>query len=701
MKDGPAPAPSFFAFLRPASIPAPSKSICNKSADRYRPGVSHDPLYPVRSVSAAPIRTKDPLYFAMKSFITVFLLAVLSIAAAGQAPAKVLDLSNYGVSIEPDKRLITVLASLEAAGVPTDLSEQGEEFRGTLEKDLAGVDRDLRLKLKVFVEQYAKRYARRYRERLAAGEPNENMRREKLAEFDAFFARYSQGLTAEEKELYGRKYESFFNQVRAPFISMAYTLSPVPGLDEPERSLDLPEDLLEVLDYSVLVREFYRSPGMARTIDAYHDRNRRLGDEMRPAAREMVRNVLDYLHTRPQLTYVERVKVESKRSNKKDLVTYETRERERSFRVVPDLLAARGTINFLNIKDNYYAIVPPGTDLSSSEVRRAYLQFVLDPLVLGTATEISVHQKEIRQLLDERANAGAAVSPDPYLAVTRSLVAAVDARERQFRKEEIATAQARRIIPLQEKEEDKRKVVAELEKVKQAFRDEALLQLAESYERGAVLAFYFAEKLRGLEESGFDIAGSLTDWIVSMKPAEESGRLALYGKEIERALAQREADRTRLVEVTTLVENPLTPKLLEVEKMTEAKRFGEAETRLKELLNENIENPLESARIYYALGRTASKSAEGLSDAEEVSKRLLKAKVYYENVLRIHTATPTNDAALISSTYFALGRIYEFAGQTDYAIRIYDAALRFGDVEGGAYKEAFEAKRQLVQKKDN
>ncbi len=633
----------------------------------------------------------------MKKVLPILFIAILNICIFGQTSSTVLDLSNYGVSIEPDKRLITVLATLEAAGIETTLSEQGEEFRKTLQKDLAEVSPDLRVKLKIFVNQYAKRFAQKYRVNLANQESNETIRKETLDDFDKFFAKYTSGnLTAEEKKLYSKKYDSFINQIKSPFISMAYSLSPAPMLAEPERSLDLPDDLLEVLDYSVLVREFYASNGMAAKIDSYYKKNQEMGDEMRPAAREMVRSMLDYLHTRPELTFREKIKVETKKG-KKNLTTYEIRERERVFKIVPEILASKGTINFLNIKDNYYAIIPPKTDLSSSEVRRGFLQFVLDPLVLKSSTEIAVHQKEIIKLLDKRRESGFPVTPDPFLAVSRSLVAAVDAREKQFRKEQIATAQARRIIPLQDNDKDKQKVVAELEKVKQAFNDEAILQLSESYEKGAVLAFYFAEQLRGIEDSGFDIAGSLNDWIISLKPIEETERLSQYTAEKKRAVAQREKERIIFVEETNLVENPLTAKLLAVDKLTEAKKFDEAEKQLKQLLNENIENPIESARIYYALGRAASRSAEGLKDLDEVNKRLLKAKVYYENVL--NTATPKTDPGLISSTYFALGRIYEYSGQTEYAIKIYDAALRFGDIEGGAYKEAFEAKNSLIQKK--
>ena len=79
--------------------------------------------------------------------------------------------------------------------------------------------------------------------------------------------------------------------------------------------------------------------------------------------------------------------------------------------------------------------------------------------------------------------------------------------------------------------------------------------------------------------------------------------------------------------------------------------------------------------------------------------KLIKAKVFYENLLR--SANNNTDPGLLSSTYFALGRIYEFYDNVDYAERIYDAALRLGRVEGGAYDEAFDAKQKLIEKKKN
>lgn len=576
------------------------------------------------------------------------LLILLAAASAFAQDQSIFDLSSYGVRIEPDTRLIAVLATLEVAGMETELTPEGEALRKRIREMSAEISPDLRQKINIFVNQYRKRHP--------------DMRP---------------------------------SQIAAPYISMAYALTPAPDLAEPFRSIDLPDDLLEVLDFSVLVREYYRTPGVAAEIQKILEEYKEEGDELRPSAREMVTQLLDYMHTRPSLTYIERIKVETTKG-RKTITTYEPRERERSFTVVPELLNAKGTINFLNITDDYYAVVPPGTNLSSSEVRRAYLQFVLDPLVLKSSKEVREKQEAIRKLISARREAGGRASADPFLTLTRSLVAAVDAREEWFRKEQLATIQARRKLPLMKTDEEKQAVVAELERVKSLLSDEAMLRLSESYEDGAILCFYFAEKLRGTEESGFDIASSLSDWIFSLEVEKEGDRLAAVADARKRAMAERAKGNTTLVIETTLVENPLTNRLLEIDRMADAGKFDEAEEALKGLLDEA---PTESPRIYYALGRISSKSAEGVKDAEELNLKLIKAKVFYENVLR--SADNATDPGLLSSTYFALGRIYEYYGNPDYAEKIYDAALKLGRIESGAYDEAFEAKRALIEKRKN
>lgn len=603
----------------------------------------------------------------MKKVLIFTIIAFSAFGIFAQTSTTNLDLSGYGVKIEPDKRLIVVLTSLETADLNTALSEEGKKFRQELQVDLQKVNPELRRKIENFVDQYKKRHPAASTEELVA-----------------------------------------------PFISMAYSLSNVPDLNEPQRSSDLPDNLLEVLDYAVLVKEFYQSPGISAKIDEYFSDYQKAGNKLQPSAREMVRELTDYLNTRPQLSYIEKVTVENADDKKdKNVKKSQLREKERSFKIVPELLTSKGTINFLNIGDDYFAVVPPEIDLSSSDVRRAYLQFVLDPLVLKNAKDILTQSEGIKKLLAERLEAGASVSPDPFLAVSRSLVAAVDIREEEYRKTQIATQQARQKIDAVEKQEnkanltpeefrekkdaEKRAVVAELNKFTETLADKSVLRLSESFEKGAVLAFYFAEKLKGTESSGFNITSSLNDWIVSLTPSDESKRLEQYADARNRAAGLRKTDGAD----AALAGNPLTAKLFEVDKLIEQKKYEIAETELTKLLNEN---PSE-VRIQYALGQVVNLSAAELTDFEKIKGRLELAVSHYKKVisatLPITEKTPDAERMWVSLSYFALGRIYEFYDQNEDAINIYDAAIKVGEIEGGAYQKALEAKARLEKERNN
>lgn len=605
--------------------------------------------------------------------VLFFALILLSAASAFAQKAQTFDLTEYGIRVEPDRRLITVLASLEAAGIDTPLSAKGAEFRARARADLETVSPEMRQKIKTFFDQYKRR------------RPNQSP-----------------------------------SELIAPFVSMAYSLSPVPDLSDPARATDLPGDLLEVLDYAPLVREFYRRLTGAK-IDEYVKIYQAEDGQLRRSAAAMVGDLLDYLHTKPQLSYIERIKTESKpaKSKKKTLQQTEIRERSRRFFVVPEMLAPRGTVNFLNIGDDYFAVVPPETDLSSSEARRAYLQFVIDALVLNNAKDVLTMNDGIKTLLAERRRENPNVSPDPFLAVSRSLVAAADARQIEYKKSQIATAQARRKIDSLKTDEEKRKVSAELDAFKKSLADETALQLSESYEKGAVLAFYFADQLKGLENSGFDIASSFRDIILSLDATKETNRLPQFADARARAATAREARKSSGANTNqnvAAVKNPVTVKLLDIDKIIQSKNYPAARVQLNQLLDAN---PNEAPRIYYTLGRLSSLQAEGVTDDNARNQYLLDAKVAYENVVR--TATGKIDSGdtvsininstvkglaetaltLLSRSYVALGRIYEYDDEDAYAAKIYEAAIKIGKVPDGAYEEAVNARERLLKKVKN
>jgi tetratricopeptide (TPR) repeat protein len=591
-----------------------------------------------------------------KSIILVFICLFSANSFAQDVPTG-FDLSNYGVRIEPDKRVMIVLATLEAArttnaageDVPvinTPLSPEGMKFRELLKSDLAALNADLRQKISSFLISH-------------------KARNSKLSDAE----------------------------IVAPFISMAYALTPAPELADPVVTSDLPGNLLDVLDFAPLVRDFYRRSSLSGNINEYIKTYQKASDvRLRGSAREMVSELLNYLNTRPKLYFAEKIKTETQKGKSKStkLRQIETRERERRFYIVPELLAPIGNVNFLNIKDDYHAVLPAESDLSFSEVRRGFLQFVIDPLVNGSSKDIETIRPAVKALLEERRKVDASVSPDVYLTVSRSLVAAIDAKQTEYLKTRATTAQARQRIEGLKTDAEKSAVAQELQKYKNALADETALQLSEDYEKGAVLVFYFAEQLKGFEDSGFDIASSMKEMILSFDATKETGRLAQFADARKRAVAARE-ERRKNPTTSSLIENPVSTRLVEIQKLIDAKNYVQANTELRQLL---AKNPQES-RIYYNIGRVASLSAESITEIDKQKQALLDAKVAYENVLR--SATRSTDVALISLSYVALAKIYEFYDEKGYAAALYDKAIQIGPVTGGAHDQAISAKARLIK----
>src|SRR3982750_2585507 len=169
----------------------------------------------------------------MKKAVLSFSILFFVSSALCQTVPTGFDMSNYGVRVEPEKRLMVVLATLEMARYPnesgqeiklinTPLSESGTRFRQELQTDFASLPDDLKQKIGLFVWNYKKQHPK-----------------------------------------------STDAEIVAPFISMAYALTPVPELADPVITSDLPGTLLDVLDFAPLVREFYRRSGIGSKMDSY------------------------------------------------------------------------------------------------------------------------------------------------------------------------------------------------------------------------------------------------------------------------------------------------------------------------------------------------------------------------------------------------------------------------------------------------
>src|SRR5260221_13466521 len=106
----------------------------------------------------------------LRNYCLVIILAVTAWAAPAQPnPAKPaapgptvqtrdstpFNLAEYGVSFQPDARLIVVMAALDAAGFdPTPADREPSAFRALLRKDQASLDASLRERLSTYYQRH-------------------------------------------------------------------------------------------------------------------------------------------------------------------------------------------------------------------------------------------------------------------------------------------------------------------------------------------------------------------------------------------------------------------------------------------------------------------------------------------------------------------------------------------------------------------
>jgi hypothetical protein len=565
------------------------------------------------------------------------------------------NLADYGVAFESDPRLVVVMAALDAAGFdPTPAGRGPSVFRARVRKDQAELDPSVRERLRSFYQ----------RNKLPAP------------------------ATAADQA--------------ARYVSLAYALGQPPAFEAPERSDDLPAGVLEVFDFAPLVRDFYRKSGIDERLGSYVRAYQAEGERLRQPAAELVREILSYLHTRPITMSVERVLVRAPTTEKnrnKAQRRFESREHERRFYIVPDLLAAPGTINLRVIADDYYAVVPEGTDPASSELRRAYLRYVVDGLMLRFNTEIAARREPVKRLLKEREESGATVTPDVFIAVTRSLVAAADARFEELIRLRRVSIDARNQLANAKDDSARSALVKATQAEIDAIQDETVAELADEYEHGAVLSFFFADQLKDIDKSGFDIANFFPDMMASFDPAREGKRLAENSAARTRALAARQARLAKRAEPDVPVYDPaesakmaaLVKVLGEIEQTLRQKDYNGAESRLRELISEYPREP----RIFFALAQTLSVAAADATDENVQARRLNNALGNYR--LALEASSPETDRALISRAHEAMGRIHAFFDRKDEAAKEFDEAIKIGDVPGGAHKEAISGKKKLDQ----
>ncbi|HEX8118948.1 MAG TPA: hypothetical protein VF521_16845 [Pyrinomonadaceae bacterium] len=581
------------------------------------------------------------------------------------APVASLGLTDYGIEIAPDARLLVMMAALDAAGWdPTPAGARPSVFRELVRREQAGLDSTLRRRMQDF-------YARNALKDLA-DDPQ----------------------TPQNEAVHYTPAEQ-----AARYISLAYTLGQPPAFEAPARSEDLPAGVLEVLDFVPLLRDFYKSSGLDARLPNYTAMHRAAGDKLRQQTLDMARGVLSYLNTRPETIINERVTIPTPTAQKKkeqQRTTTVLREHVRRFRVVPDLLAAPGAINLRAVGDDYFVIVPPDTDPRLSETRRAYLQFVVDPLVSRFSREIAARRPDIKQLLEaEQARRGRTFGPDVFLVVARSLVAAADARmDELFRLRALQIDTSQRLQAAAD-QAAKDAVLKNSKEREAAVHDSTTAQLAEAYERGAVLAFHFADQLRGFEGAGFDVSNFMPDMVAAFAVERELKRPAQYAEVVARVRARRAAapaaETAAEPQPTDERRAALIKSLNDVGELLRLRNYEEANARLNALKGEYADEPL----VYFSLGQAASLAAQEAIDEAVQAERLNAALGHFRQAVLF--ATPDTDPSVVMRAHLSSGRILAHLERREDALREFDAVINATKPTDRFYQEAVTEKKKLGQ----
>jgi hypothetical protein len=493
----------------------------------------------------------------------------------------------------------------------------------------------------------------------------------------------------------------------APYLSLALSLQEPPAfaIDVPQDRL--PEDVKEIIGFAPIVEEFYQKTSFSRLLPKYVEASLKVAETYPQVAGLVLGNVLTYLHTEPVLelpplvnirrtaSATKPVKKDEKKSDKKDsgkkdqqaaaqsqlpqvADILDSPNRIRQFVIIPDLFNASNAANLRVVRDTYFLLLGPSNLPSIESMRRAFLTFVLDPLVERQIKEVAAIRTDLRKLMETR---GDKLDRDyaersAYFLITDSLVQATNARM------DVLGMAARNSSP----------------------EDEAIYQLSLGYERGSVLVYHFYDQMKAFEPVGVNIR----DYIASMLGNVDYERESVRLKEFEQRLARYKQFRTEAtfapapkLEIANADEK-LVARIVEADNLIKNRKYDDAKAILEAASKENPNN----ARVLFGLAEVVSKQASTLDDSDRVEEALYAAVELYKRAAQ--SASPESEKWLAQRSYVAAGKILDFIAEanpslaeklTAEAAIAYDLAIKLGKVEGGAYEEAEKALKLRAQKK--
>jgi hypothetical protein len=336
------------------------------------------------------------------------------------------------------------------------------------------------------------------------------------------------------------------------------------------------------------------------------------------------------------------------------------------------------------VRDSYYVLIGPSVEPGDA-VRRAFLRFVIDPLMERQVKEVAAIRGELRELVKSR---GDRVDPEyaerAYFLLSDSLAQAINVRL------DILESLAGRTY----------KDEAELKKALVEANERAIYELSFPYERGAVLVYHFYEKMATAEGAGVnlrDYIGSLLQ-ISKGEFDRELKRLEEHAQRIARYKEARAAAAVNAPPPTALISNSdqqIVAQLDEADRLIRAEQYAAARTVLEGVRRQRPNN----ARTLFGLAEVGSKLASKITDKDRLDEELYASVQLYKEAAE--NASAETEKWLVQRSYVAAAKILDFLDQAEDAAAAYALAVKMGDVPGGAFQEAQKALKERQEKKPN
>lgn len=461
----------------------------------------------------------------------------------------------------------------------------------------------------------------------------------------------------------------------APYLSLALSMTEPPAFTIDVAADRLPDDVREITEFALILEEFYRESGFNRLLPKYVESYVKAAESYGPPAGLALGTVLTYLHTEPVLElpplYVPRRTAPKKGAPVEEAITIPNRVRQ--FVIMPDLLNATGAANLRIVRDTYYLLLGPTIEPNIEAMRRAFLSFVIDPLTERQVREVAAIRGELRKLMESRGDRldQEYAQRSAFFLLTDSMVRAADARM------DVVGLAARRT----------------------SSEDDVIFDLSLGYDRGAVLVYHFYDQIKAFEPVGVNIKDYFASLLKNIDFEREANRLTEFATRLERVKKLRTEATLTPAPAPTIAnaDEKLVTQIVDADKLMKARSYESARLLLETALRENPNN----ARVLFGLAEVASKQATSLDDADRVEEALFAAIEYYRQAAK--KAAPESEKWLAQRSYVAAGRILDFIAESNPslaeklitdALAAYEAALRLGRVEGGAYDEAESALRE-------